>query len=504
MQDNFEYKDLSIDYKEQIGMAQQAVECSIDTASKGGVSKLLSVCADATVGMVERSGQEVKLGGSINYKVICLNTEGMLDSYDYICDFSATAKVENCDKYTALCAKACVLDIDSSISNGNIVLQTVVDINVFGERNQQYKALVSVPSNTLADYKDIGIQTKTAKVDATFTITEEYESGVNIGKVLLFDSDIIGCNTLAQDGMLVVSGEIIATVVYESGGGINTKNFNIPFSEEISAQSTSYNRAEICMSITSSKIILAGVEDDNIIRLEIVCRAEGSVYENSEVTIVRDVCSFTSELTIKECEVKYDKYIGEQCNKEKIAGSAELEENMVGIRKILSACLSRNCITASVAEDGNITVEGIMACSAIYEDVNMAIDSLQIELPYSLVFPSDKVSEDSIVNVNAIVEILSAKVRRDREIEVTALINIQSKIKNEVEFDVIGEVKVGECKSIEFKAVTIYQSRVGESMWSIAKELGAPQEAIIAQNPSLASADSAQGQKIVFYRQILS
>lgn len=498
----YDFQEIKLANKVVVGATQATIECVIDTQTKGGISKILSLCGDVKCKGAVCEDANVKVDGVFNCKVICLNLDGQFASYDYNCDFTASIpnKTDNC--YEQYITKACILDMDSAINGDKISIQAVCDISASASESREVRFLTSVSGNIFAKEDDECIAQTVGKVSHSFAVVDEYESGVNIDKVLLFDYDAIGCSMTIIDDMITLNGEIGATVVYESKSTITTKSFLLPFCEEISIPNCKIDRAKIKVHVTSAKIILGGSEDNNIMRLEFGLDACGMTYMDEKYNVISDVYSTSNELTTLMSTEKYYEYKTTVCVKEKIAGSAEIAEQMNGVRRVLSCCASRNCITNIFAGDDCFTVEGVLAASVIYEDSNTDIDSMQIELPYSLPFDNDKVDSDDRLCAEALVEILSVKVKRDREIEITALITLQVDIEECESLKCITELVVGEEKQCEDNAITIYQTRPSEDIWDIAKAVGASISELMSQNASLKDG-VGRGQKVSFYRQLI-
>lgn len=496
------FETIRFDGEIDFGQVQSTVECNIDTSAKGGAAKLLSVSGRSEIIGADVTEGEAMLKGRLNLKVICLNIEGALQSYDYFSDYNCSIKHEGIKAGVEINADACVIDIDSSISGNMIRLQAVVDNSASGIVSDEVGCLCEINDELLARYADTSTQIFKGCVKDKFVLTEEYESGVNVEKVLLFTCECISCGIKMCDKSVTLNGTLSATVVYESGGTITTKNFNIPYSEQLDSELCAEElRARVRVWIDESKIVLAGVEDDNILRLEFTCGVRADLYENCERTVIDDVCSPAYKVDVIQNIKKVLNYECQICRDERISGSAELGEEMMSVRRILAVCPSRNCLTNVYADDGCFTAEGILACNVIYEDINMSVNCVQVELPYSLPFEAPDIKAGDILDATAMAEVLGAKVKREREIDVSAIITISVGVVREYEFSCVSAIEIGEATECKIKALCVYQAGEKETLWDIAKNLCAPIESIVEQNPWLKECKPCE-QKVVYYRQI--
>ena len=116
-------------------------------------------------------------------------------------------------------------------------------------------------------------------------------------------------------------------------------------------------------------------------------------------------------------------------------------------------------------------------------------------------FEKEGVAADDMLCGSAIATDCSHKVKRDREVELTANIVLSVCSKTPVENVVIKSLEEGESLQPNNSAISIYLPSKGESIWQVAKTLGMSIESIMEQNPTLG--DVMQGdERIVIYREV--
>lgn len=491
---------LSADNFAELGNAQSTLDCNINTENKGSITRLLSVSGDVNIATITAdSAGNTAVTGQLNVKIICADGEGALVNYDYVSDYNKTLDIDASDALN-LFATAMILDIEYSVINGNIKVTANTEFKVYSLRAVECELIDAESEPSLITRLDETTLTKqTSEIDEKFLVVEEYECGVNVDKVLHFDTSVVCTNVKSVDGGINVMGELIACVVYESDGMLTTKQFNVPFSEEFNCDAE-FDKIYARLNISENRIVLQGNDDDTVMRLEADIKVSAALYTETTVSIMRDACSTKNELTCQYTECATTNFKHQLCLKDKISGSAELNEESESIRRILSTTVSRNCLTSIYAQDGAITVEGILSVNVIYEDNNTDVNSVLIELPYSLPFDTDKVNADDIIEAAACVEIMSAKVRRDREIDVTAMVSLSIGIHTPKLIKVVSSIEVGAEITAQLPAFVIYSARENESLWDIAKNIMAPIEEIVKQNPSLENKQTCDCRKIMFYR----
>lgn len=488
--------EIVTDSRKRIAVNQATLECVIDASASGSVSRLLSVSTDACIDEISVDGG-ITAVGKLNAKIICVDNSGAITNYDYISEFEEKFNCDFAEEGASYSAKIIVLDVDSEIKNDKIILQAITEISVFANTSITTSVLSVSDCPAITRLTDVTYTKTVENVDKNLNIIEEYECGVNVDRVLFFDSGAVATNTKLNDSILTVSGEVISTVIYESEGIITTKQFNIPYQEEFSVKSDN-GKPRLTVFIADSKLILLDTSDGNIMRLEFKLGVDGVIATEITESIISDVCSATNKITTVCGELNFSRYKGTLCLKDKVSGSALIDGEMDGVHKIIASNIARNCITNTYSSNGVITVEGVLTANVIYENNDTELRPVQIEMPYSLPFDTDKVCDGDEIDINAVVEILSTKIKRDSEIEVTALISISASIFSTSVCQAITAMEIGEKLSNDLPAIMIYQPTKRDDLWSIAKAMLAPIDELVAQNPHLT--ESIDDKKIVYYR----
>lgn len=503
MDNIYETDEIKSDFESEYGNKTITVECVIDTIDKGGISKLLSVSAKVRSTSVEPCDEGIKAFNQVNYIIMYVDNDGMEQCVDYLSDFNYTfPKTEGFNNKYFRC-DACVMDIDSEVVGNSVKLQTVVDIKLFGIKTAVCQCVKVDDEGILKKCKDISIQTYVCDIKEHFGVVEDYESGGSINKILCFDSNAIIKKANVINDKIAISGEIVATVSYICDNSLTNKSFNIPFSEEVkilNVESGCDNlKVNLFADIADRKIILSGSADNNIMCLQFNLCVNGSVYNEESKQIVSDMYSSTQELALEYCHSKGYCFESVAQISDKIYGSAMIKDDMVAGRKIVSTNIARNCITKISYDNGRITVDGVLACNVIYENIDTDICAILVEVPYSVETDKEGLNEDYRFTADSVAELMTTKIKGDREIEVSAMLCVMVNIHKPTHIECVSSMKIGATKNSENYAITIYAPASGEDLWEIAKNINAPMEEIMKQNPSLKDGEC---KRIVFYRQM--
>lgn len=497
-----EEKDMIInDIVREVGESTATVECNIDSGAKGGVGKLLSVSASIKSVAVDKNGDTAKVMATLNCKVVFLTKSGDYDSFDYLCDFTSVVGGDNLQAFTHLWAVSGVADIDSSVMGDMIKIQAVVNIKVMGICQKQCQTITDIPQNVITKTCKMTEQTLVNTAQHITTLEESFDTGCTVDKIVYSDVAAMVSGVKTMDGKCLVSGNITGYLCYLSEGVLTSKSFNTPFSEEISLDGMQDDdKAMVLITGTDCKILLTGMEGDNVITMQVEVSTDVYCFRQNQLDVVVDAFMPEYEIEVTKCECSYPVFDRTYNLFDKIVGSAAIGDDMVAASKVICTSLSRNILINTYYDQGKMVVEGVLAANVVYMNVENNPQSLLVELPYSLQFDEVVDGDDKKLMAEAIVDNLYAKVKRDKEFEITANISIAVCVSSTEECDLVTElVPTATPKPCCF-SIIIYVCKDGDDWWDVAKAVGAEPQSIMAQNADVDG--DLCGKKIVYYRQI--
>lgn len=496
---NTTFKSVSSDYERNLDGKQIVMQCNFDTTSKGGVTKVCALSSDAQITKVQALSKQIKISGRVSLKLVYLDGEGKLNSFDYISDFSEDVVDDAVIADMPCLVRANIVDSVSSISGSEIKVQTVVELlPTVVEINTV--ELLEDGEGALALRADQDFQKYLATVGEEFEVSEEYACGARVDDVLFYDAKVVVCNVDNEDDKMSVSGQLEVSVIYSSEGVHATKNINLPFVQELATRGEDL-RACIVAKVKDSRLIIEGDDSDNTLKMIICVSLQGFVMQSETTSAIVDLYSPTNALTISKESVRFDRQNGVMRFEERISGSVAVDAQDEGIKSVISCVVTQNTLSNIVAMQDAILAEGVLNTCVIYISESDVIKCIQVELPYSLQFDKEGITSDDMLCGNAIATDCSHKVKRDREVELTANIVLSVCSKTPVENVVIKSLEEGESLQPNTSAISIYIPSKGESIWQVAKTLGLSIESIMEQNPTLG--DVMQGdERIVIYREI--
>lgn len=471
---------------------ERVVEFSPPGVDIENISKILSLAVDGKCVSATAYDGYAEIEGRVNFKLLYLNVESAPKGVDYNADF--TVKIEgDFMPDTVLRCDVDVVEADVE-ADETLKLSAVIDVSACGVTTSEIEALSDAEKCFKTNSK-VCLPSFVCSKAVAVPVEDEFQAG-DVNTVLLLDTACIVKKAEAGEGSVSVDALCFATVTYTDNGQITSKTLEIPISEEIIADGAMPgDNVYADAFIKGGKIVLTGVANDNIVRFEADAVIKLHVFRCAETEVIADMFMLTNEITLEKDSISASFFMRENYFTERVSGTAMLSDNRAAARDIVAIPYSR-CYTAKAetGEDG-LTVEGVINADIIYNDEN-GYNSVRAEIPFSIMIAGEF---DGTVKVKCAVEQISARVKRDREIEVNVLLGLAVYGYSTVSAEYVSSVTLGEEKEQNKSALSLYIASEGDDMWDVCKALTATPEEVLYQNPALETPFTG-GEKIVFFR----
>lgn len=495
---NFDFNEIKMDTVVKTAEKEAAVRTSVSESESGVVTKILDVSADGKIISLDNQNGAARVFGRVNFKVLYLNGDGETRGLDYFADF--TEVIQNDSLSGRLYAQIAVIDVDTSISGG-IRLNAVVKITLYRVAENDKKCLVGADDDVYVENTAMKCQRFITSMSAPFTVTDEYDTKTDVTKILLTRAGTYVDAATAGMGNVLLSGASDVTVTYLANDKVYVKDFHIPYSEEFAVDGVEIGQklsAEVV--VKNARVVIAGIEGSNVIRVEVENEACVKAYDVTDEKIVKDVFCIENEINITRASVSTGVYGGFAFFKDELSGIAALSNDLPAVLEVIGVTSAGNGIAKATAENGKIVIEGVFSANVLYRDEN-GLSSVSLEVPYSLPFLSENANATDDVSARGAVIKAQAKLKREREIEVTAELGFMTESVKRVDAEYIAEAEVGEKIEVNKSAVSVFVADEGDTLWDAAKALSARPDDIQSQNPD-ARAPFKEGQKLFYFREI--
>ena len=463
---------------------ERVVEFSPPDVDTSNVAKILSLAVDAKCVACESGAGYAQINGRTNFRLVYLDKDGTVKGVDYNADFTLRADGEFDEGDNVQCD---IIVTESDVEAADtLMLTAVLEICASTIKRDEIEMLTSADDCYAMD-KEVYMPSLIGSKNVTVPFDDDKNVGAQIDSVLGLSTVCITKQSLATDDGATVKATIFARVTFTQDGEIKTQDFAIPVEEELTLDGAKTTDAvKVHAIVRSAKVVLHGVTDDNVIKVE------------GELTL---------RVTVTRCEKR--QIVG---NLYMLTNEVELERNSVDLKcfdgcgyfmqgvSVVALPYAR-CYTTNyyVTEDNRIVAEGVVNTDIIYTDEN-GYNSVRAEVPFSVSVGSEiPFSKD--LKVRCDVQNVTASVRKDREFDIVMDIAITACGFSPLTIEYISGVTVGEEKEQNTCALSMYVASVGDDMLDVCSALTAMPEDVMAQNPDLVFPLQG-GEKIIYFRRL--
>ncbi len=477
---------------------ERVVEFSPPNIDMENVAKILSLAVDAKCVNIDVYDGYANLDGRTNFRLTYLDKDGAPKGLDYNADFSMRIDGEFVAGDNAEC-EIRVVETDVQ-ANDTLRLSAVLEVSVCAIRRDEVEMLVGA-DDCYKTMKEIYVPKFLATKTSNAPFDDEQNVGVEVSSVLSVSSACIVKEARAIESGAMAKASVFATVTYMEGDEIKQRDFEIPLEEEFVLDGVEENdTVKIVANVKSAKVILQGVTDDNVIRLEGEIQFKVWAFRCQKESIVGDVFMLTNEIKVETKNAEYTCFDGCGFFTERVSGTAVLGDNKAPANEV-SALPYARCYTtrAYVGDNGNLEVEGVVNTDIIYTDEN-GYNSVRAEIPFALSIQSE-MPLSKVVRVNCKVQNISATARREREFDIALVLAIEVCGFSPLEFDYISSVEVGEAREQNTSGLSIYIANEGDGMLDVCKALTALPDDVLLQNPNL-QLPLKEGDRVLYFRRL--
>ena len=276
------------------------------------------------------------------------------------------------------------------------------------------------------------------------------------------------------------------------------------FKEELEAENITKDGYLILTSNVNNCNITTEIvtsEDGTTVNFTIPVDVKYAYFKPTTNEVVVDAYSLKNKLNLNVESFKVDGKNVVKCFDEKIDGQMTIDDDAPRIIKFVAFCGENVSITNSFKENDNFVIEGVASVNVIYleGDETERLNSVIIEVPFSVENKFDEFTDGDEVVVNGMVKDVEVKCKKGKEINLDLDLTFVANAFNSMEEMALTNVQVGEPLTPKEACLQIYFARKGNTLWDISKGLVAKPEQILDQNPNI-NLPLEQDEKIVLFR----
>lgn len=404
----------------------------------------------------------------------------------------------------------------SIVHSRKLSIKAVVDLAVAPEGLRDEEAATDVDSEESICKKfrkENLLELRASKKD-TYRLKEEIRlpgTKENVGTILWSDITERKLETKLEEGALILQGELLVFVFYESAEGkLDWLEQTVPYEGRIEvskAESGMYHH--VMKNLGDINIDLRMDEDGEprILGIEGTIDLKIAVYEEEEITFLEDVYSLQQELRPSFRKCCYESMVMQNHSKCKLTEQLSLPELQ---NDILQICHSKGVLQPEsyrVESDG-IRVEGVIHICFLYVKASdeVPFDVWQGMIPFSHLIESNETVADMKYDITTGIEQLFVNLLGGNQVEVKAVLSFQSFLKRTFEMDTIESIEVSDIDKKELEkrpGIVGYTVKTGDTLWALAKRYNTTVEGIREVN-HLQTEEVKEGEKILIFKESTS
>ncbi len=504
-----ETSTISSALRKKINVVQTRVDLTVQPQDDENIAKVLGVDAKANIANCQILNGEANYTANVVFDVAYQTDSKEISNMQD--KTSVTGKIDDNTLSNLMEPIYKIEIVDVSIENASsseVRVSATLEITLEVIDTNEINKFVPVDNNVFVKSQVCPVLTKCDSGQNTVTVDSDFEIKQNVAKLLCSSTDVCVKSLTAGTGYYTIEGEIYAKayMCIKDGEDVSYKLFSetIPFKEEVDAENLQKDckmEASVCIKCDEVMFGLETQENGSLIKISVPLLVRYVALKEQEMELPCDAYSLTHKLNLVT-DTYFASTIEHNTHKHHVEGSIEISENMPRIAKVLMVMNGNLNITNAVNQNGSVLVEGVLTTTVVYkaDDDEESINSVQVELPFSLTFDEENIKADDELYVfgNIVDIVIKAKKGKELEIDADLVFDVDNYNKKAEPF--VKEVILTEELAKNPYPLSIYLAPAGSTLWDISKHLNVQEDLIVAQNPNL-EYPLASPESIIYFNQ---
>lgn len=503
--DSIETNKLNIATKFKLGSTQIKNSVNILANDNVKITKVLTITAKPRIENINVNNMEIKFDGVVDYDVLIVAENNEIIPITQKSNFSHSFENSAITPDTVVSIFSNVLELNNISSSANeLVYNTLINFDIYVTSKNKDICCATPIENVFVKEGDFCFCQFDNEIIYDTRLNFEIEKDNKVNSILFATSNACIKSIIPSNGYFVVSGNVYTTVVYRTEEGlIRSLIKENSFSEEIEARGVT-KESIIQAQIQTKEIAIIENSEKNVFNIDIPIKIVAQIYNNIFSKCILDAYSTTHEVNLTTNSFNQDEFLTTSCLQDNIITSFSIDNSNQPIDRVLAVVPQNISIVNTVVKKEELVVEGIVNLNIIYYSIDEenadVLNSIDIDVPYSLSFSIQNLDEGEFVIPQICLCDVSVKSKMGKELEILAEVCLNYSVVKDKVSAIVTDLTVGEEKPQKDYALEIYLAKQNQELWDIAKELNVSTEDIINQNQNL-SLPISSGERIVVYRQ---
>lgn len=484
---------------------------------KPDIEQIVKERGNVHIESVRVNGDKVDVMGNLEFAILYMsdlpiNMSGHMD-------FQEKVNIDGIDGDETV---SCIAEIEDltikAINSRKVSIKAIISLNVLCEKLDDEQLVTEIEFDDKCEClqtrnKNINISEIAVNMKDNFRIREKLElvqGKPNIAELLWFDTCIKSFDIRPVEGAVALVGEIGIFILYISADenqSVQWYESSMPFDGSIDVSGcTSDMIAYVGYQIQSCDIEIKPDYDgeDRVVEMEMVLDLNIKCYEEKQLAIIDDIYCPTKNILLENKTAKLHRLLVKNNSKCRVNNRIKVNEAV----KILQICNCTGVVKVDdvTVTDNSIAVDGIIVLNVFYitEDDNMPMRCVKGSVPFShnIDVKNESVPEQIQYNINVNLEMLSAVMLGVDEIEIKAVVALDTICFNVISENAIESVRIEEYEDSQYNQIPSiigYIANSEDTLWDIAKKYHTTVDTI--KNANKLSHDKiGKGDKIILVK----
>ncbi len=332
----------------------------------------------------------------------------------------------------------------------------------------------------------------------------------NIGQLLWREIRLRNVAAKPRDGRIHLEGELTLFAIYRAEDDtmpIQWIEEVVPFAGDMEMGDVKEEQIPMITVWLAHRELEPKPDYDGEMReleVEAVLELDIKLYEEQEIQLLSDMYSNRSEILLEQSEACFDRILTRNVCRSRIAEKVQLPQ----AERILQICHSEGTIKLDEVETGqdSLQADGVLEVTLLYltSDDASPVRSAVEQLPFRLSAEAPGITGESVYQLDAGLEQLSAVMTGGGAVEVKAVIALDFLVLDPVKEQIItgaSEAPLNLKALQELPGIVGYVIQPGDSLWTVAKKFHTTEGDIIAAN-ELADDQVKPGQRLLLVKEV--
>lgn len=498
------FESVKINERRALPTERVSVQCRTDVLSEDvkkvlGISALPSTC----VGEVDKN--KIKYNGKVYFHVIYLDNEDNVNRVECGSEYLGTLDFDldkDVEFTPIISAKAGRCEYDNS--GARLSVSCLLTLQVELSQNYGVKTLVGGDNLVLNNSEQYYVKSYGVK-KGVYPIEEEFELNYSLHKMLSNCQEVKITAVQAGVGCIIVDGELHLSVLLlqnDQKSSIIREERSFPFRMEVEYEEAMPSMTA-SLQVTKKAFKMDFTVDEEGAKTKalatVTLHFECEAFSKEGVSLALDAyCTANhTEVNKKACNCLLP--VGVKTATANISGRANCEEMPSGTRLMAVGCEGVEITDYQKDGENTLSVTGVLSMRGYLCDSEGVLFSAVWETPFTQQLDC-LVNPDESFKIEAICLNPSAKIISLNEVEIQAQVAFNVWVYENLNFCCVTDVKLGDEKRMNDRAISVYIAEEGENLWSLAKRLNVCPDQLVTTNPELQFPLTGK-ERILVYRQ---